>query len=70
MSARVGAETIVQAAKELNLQWEETKAHWRDAKSREFEEKFLSELPHHVGNTAHVITEIDTILRKIRSDCE
>lgn len=70
MSTRVGAETLVQAAKELNVHWEQTKSSWRDAKSREFEERFLSELPHHVANTATVISEIDQILRKIRTDCE
>lgn len=70
LSSRVGGETIVQAAKELILHWEDTRMHWRDAKSREFEEKFLSDLPHHVASTAQVITEIDAILRKIRTDCE
>jgi len=70
MSMRVSASALLQAGKELALDWDETKAHWHDVKSREFEEKFLSELPHHLGRTAEVISEIDALLRKVRSDCE
>lgn len=70
MSSRVGAETLVQAMKELVVHWEDTKAHWRDIKTREFEEKFLAELPNSVASTATVVAEIDAILQKIRTDCE
>ncbi len=70
MSSRVGAEVLAQAAKELTLHWETTKDTWHDVKSREFEERFLSELPNLVASTSHVISEIDVILRKIRTDCE
>ena len=70
MSMRVSATALMQAGKELLLDWDQTKASWHDVKSREFEERFLSELPHHLGRSADVIAEIDALLRKVRSDCE
>ncbi|HRJ74034.1 MAG TPA: hypothetical protein PLS03_17555 [Terrimicrobiaceae bacterium] len=70
MPSRVNAAQLVQAAKDLLLEWDLTKTKWQDAKGREFEEKFLSELPQHVSRAAESIEEIDNLLRKIHSDCE
>ncbi len=70
MSMRVSASGLLQAGKELSLEWDQTREHWNDVKSREFEESFLSDLPHHLGRAADVIGEIDALLRKVRSDCE
>lgn len=56
--------------KELLLQWEETKNHWRDQKALEFEKKYLDELFLYVGKTVVVMEKLDEILKKVRSDCE
>jgi len=64
------ATQLAQALKELSLEWEQTREYWRDAKSREFEGKFLSELPQHIRRAVDAMEEIETVLRKVRSDCE
>jgi hypothetical protein len=70
MSARLSAATLAQAAKDLTVEWEQTKYYWRDVKSQEFERMYLESLPHHVARAITVIEEIDLLLRKVRNDCE
>ena len=70
MSTRDSATQLVQAMKELSVEWDQTRAYWHDVKSLEFEEKFLAELPHHIKRAADAMEEIDAVLRKVRNDCE
>ena len=55
---------------ELSVQWKETKTYWRDAKSQEFENRFLQELFVSVDRSVTVIEKLDELLKKVRSDCE
>jgi len=57
-------------AKDLKLQWQQTKEHWADAKSREFEQKFLQELFITVERSASAIESLDKLITKIKKDCE
>jgi len=70
MSTKGSASTLIQAAKELAVEWQETKAHWHDVKSIEFEQKYFEELPFRINRALAVMEEIDTLLRKVRKDCE
>ena len=70
MSTKGSAATLTQAAKELAIEWQETKAHWHDVKSMEFEQKYLEELPFRISRAIAVMGEIDTLLRKVRHDWE
>ncbi len=70
MSTRSSAANLVQAVKDLTVEWQETKSYWRDVKSQEFERKYLEELPSYVARTTAVIEQIDALLRKVRTDCE
>lgn len=70
MSTRESGANLVQALKELSLRWDETKTHWHDIKSQEFERAYLEDLPDHVQRTMSVMQEIDVLLKKIRTDCE
>lgn len=54
----------------LRTEWEQTKHHWNDAKSREFEQRFLSELFSSVTQTVSHIESLERVLAKIRQDCE
>jgi len=60
----------MQAMKVLKAEWEQTTESWRDTKADEFAQTYLEELPHRAARTAAVIEELDTILRKVRLDCE
>lgn len=70
MSARDSGTQLVQAMKELSVEWDQTRSYWHDVKSLEFEEKFLAELPHHIQRAADAMEEIEAVLRKVRNDCE
>ncbi len=70
MSAKESAGNLVQALKELNIKWGETKAHWSDIKMQHFEREYVEELPDHVQRTMSVMQEIDALIKKVRSECE
>ncbi|MND06316.1 hypothetical protein D3C83_276160 [compost metagenome] len=56
--------------KELRAEWDQTKQYWNDAKSLEFERRFLDEL---FAGVNQAIANIDTLERninKVRNDCE
>ena len=56
--------------KELRSEWHNTKAYWKDAKSIEFEHRFMEELFASVDRAVTVIEQLDKLSTKIRSDCE
>jgi hypothetical protein len=70
MSAVGSKSRLTGASKELALKWEETKNHWRDEKSAEFERKYLQELFVGMDKAISVIEKLDELLKKVRSDCE
>lgn len=61
---------LVQNGRELAERWSATKAHWRDAKAQEFEKQYLEPLPGLITKSSAMINELETLLRKIRKDCE
>ena len=56
--------------KELSLRWQDTKDCWKDAKSQEFERRYLTDLFARVDRTVTVIEKLDQLLDKVRKDCE
>jgi hypothetical protein len=62
--------TLMQALKELSQHWQHTKSYWRDAKAADFERDYLDGLPNLVARTSTTIDEVNTLLRKVRTDCE
>ncbi len=56
--------------KELTLRWEETKNHWKDARSEEFEQQFITELLARVDKAVGAIERLEKIAAKARSECE
>jgi len=61
---------LVSLTKELSKRWEDTKNQWRDAKSQEFEQRYLSELFGNVDKTITVMDKLNEVLMKVRKDCE
>jgi len=61
---------LIALTNSLRTEWEQTKHHWNDAKSREFEQRFLSELFSGVAQTVSHIESLERVLAKIRQDCE
>lgn len=56
--------------KDLRVHWQQTKEYWVDAKSREFEHKYLEELFAGVDRAVLVIDQLDKLIQKIKKDCE
>lgn len=56
--------------KELRADWDNTKQYWSDAKSAEFEKRFLDELFAGVNQAMNNIETLERILAKIRDDCQ
>lgn len=56
--------------KELWVKWQHTRESWADAKSLEFERKYLQELNASVDKAVSVMEQLDKLLTKIKSDCE
>jgi hypothetical protein len=67
--SRAAANILSDAAKQLNAEWEQTRASWRDAKSLEFYETYLSAIPDLVTKGNAAINEVEALLRKVRQDC-
>ena len=61
---------LVAITKELSLRWEDTKHHWRDGKSQEFEQRYMAELFANVDKTVTVMEKLNEVLNKVRRDCE
>jgi hypothetical protein len=70
MNTRVSASNLVQAMKDLSAEWQQAKESWRDAKAREFEERYLDPLPGYIARATAVMEEVETLMRKVRKDCE
>ena len=64
-SARLAGLTM-----ELRTQWLDTKTYWKDAKSLEFERRYMEELLASVDRAVTVIEQLDKLVSKIRKDCE
>jgi hypothetical protein len=56
--------------REISLKWAETKNHWQDARSREFEGRHMLELVANVDRAIIIMDKLDVLLAKVRSDCE
>jgi len=56
--------------REISLRWADTKNYWRDARSAEFEQRFMQELLPRVNKAATAIEKLDELFKRIRKDCE
>ena len=56
--------------KTLLVEWDQTKETWRDAKSQEFEHRYIEELRSNVERASIIIEQLDKLVTKVRSDCE
>ena len=61
---------LVAITKELATRWDETKNHWKDAKSQELEQRYLTELFANVDRSIGALERLDELLAKVRKDCE
>jgi hypothetical protein len=70
MNVSSNGKVVSAATNELMARWAELQGSWRDAKSREFEERFLVELTASVERAVPVFDQLQKLLNKVREDCE
>lgn len=61
---------LMALTKELRVEWDQTKQYWNDAKSNEFERRYLDDLFAAVNQALTNIDTLERILTKIRNECE
>jgi hypothetical protein len=70
MSTRVTSAILEEAAKKLQMEWQQTRSTWTDAKSLEFQKTYLEPLPPLVAQAGNAVEELNALLSKVRHDCE
>ena len=58
------------STRDLMLAWERAQEQWRDAKSQQFGRTFIQPLPELVVQARDAMAHLETLLRKIKNDCE
>ena len=61
---------LMAVTKEIHLKWSDTQNSWKDARSREFDQRYMRELGAHVDRAVAVIEKLESMLKKVRNDCE
>ena len=61
---------LAAVTRELSLHWTETRHSWKDAKSLEFQRRYLEGLFAQVDKSITVIEKLDALLEKVKKDCE
>jgi outer membrane murein-binding lipoprotein Lpp len=70
MNLSANAARLSALTKELSNRWQETRDEWLDAKSAEFDQKYMEQLISNVDTSVAVIEQLSKLVEKIRSDCE
>ena len=56
--------------RDLVARWKLTRESWSDARSLDFEQKYMDELVSGVNKATVQIQELEKLLLRIRNDCE
>jgi hypothetical protein len=64
------AKVVLTATRELARKWDQTRHHWSDAKSLEFEREYLADLFSDVERSVPTLEELDRLIRNVRNQCE
>ncbi len=70
MSASANGARLAALTKDLLIRWRHTREYWMDAKGREFDERYMLPLEATVNSAITGIANLESVIRKVRSDCE
>ena len=70
MSGGGNAARLASLTRGLLQTWHGTRDDWADAKAREFEERFIREIEVEVNSTLPAIEQLESVLQRVRHDCE
>ena len=70
MNVSTNGKVVLAATRELSRKWNDTKRHWRDSKTEEFERNYLAELFADVERAIPIMEELDKLISTVRRECE
>ena len=70
MSVHACRAKLLTVTKQLSISWQRTKSSWKDEKSRDFENNYMTELFAAVNTADASMEKLDKLLRKVRKECE
>jgi hypothetical protein len=70
MSTGASGARLTALTKELLNRWQQTRESWMDTKAREFDERYMLDLQSMVKSATTSMSNLEIVLRKVRSDCE
>jgi hypothetical protein len=70
VNVSTNGKVVLAATRELSRKWNDTKEHWRDSKSDEFEREYLADLLSDVERAMPILEELDRLISTVRRECE
>ncbi|MDP6524483.1 MAG: hypothetical protein QGI24_03525 [Kiritimatiellia bacterium] len=70
MSMNASKGRLAMMTKELSADWHRTLEYWRDEKSRGFQKEYLEDLFCDVDTAVKATDELDSLIARIKKDCE
>ena len=70
MGVYEGRGTLGKALKQLENRWMEARMNWDDARTKEFENRFLVPLQSDLRNAVAAMDQMAVLLSRIHSECE
>jgi len=70
MGVHEGRGQLSKAMKELLARWSEATSSWNDARSKQFEEKYITPLAMDLKMALSAMDHVATLLQQISRDCE
>ena len=58
------------STRDLMVAWERAQEQWRDSKSQQFGQTYLTPLSDHVAQAREAMGQLANLLKKIQHDCE
>ena len=66
----LGRAKLNEARKDLFVRWNQTKAHWDDPVSREFERAYLDPLEARLRSALGAMNHMAQVMQRLEQDCE
>ena len=70
MSIEGSQGALAVAYSEFSVKWEGSAAYWQDAKREEFDSLYVANLDGRVRAATAAMTDLATLVRQIRRECE
>lgn len=66
----ISESTLARATLDIMERWHQLEEQWRDARGREFFQRFISPLPDVAHSALPLMRDLGAMLAKVRADCE